>query len=836
MPTVAAILVCSQVLASPTAAPTAAPLPWPPPGAGPPVALRVDERTEALAELVDVLAEHARWCGSKKLFGERARLCRLILELDADHGPARKTLGFRRGNRGTWKPPEKVKTHADRDASRLPEARARLATAVRPATERLIALLERPDTSAEQRSTLEEYVLRVDPENPRVRAARGEVAAEGRWVLKETADALERRRALDALVQRVAAEGAAPDVVEPSAKEAGLGLGFEAVATASARVLATSGRGEADAVAQLLDVSLGVWEATLGQDPYLPEGCTIYLLSADEKQAFLDGHAALSAEARHTLSQLDGSGVPGTADWVYWTEDEEQRAAGILRLAIDWYGIESFGLSAQQGWALEGLGLYFGDALLGRPVSWYAKHARAADEEEGFARRERLTSGNVDWLVEAHGVLTSDAAPALADVLAKAAGELTLEELCCAAALAAFLMEAHRDDAPVVLRKVQDGASAAAALEAALGLAPEALQARLQRWVGERAALPDDAPPAIDQARLARAWQRLSDKERRAVAASLRTLLAASEDPRLSSLRRVVDAAREASGRLPAAPEAPHFDPKEHAPHEPTRRKRLDDDDRRLSRMRRVLLGKPAARALRSTWRYDWGSGAIQRTGDPDDPEVVFANANAGYHPDLDLARAFVLQALDGGHERKALAAFGHAYTDRDGNVYPGLTLYDAWRSGETIEMPDVDTLGIVHDVLDEWTRWKAPVPGSEHGALYGRIQELFQDAHRYRTLREALALCLFIPDPVVPEGYESLVGNLHALWAAHDSDPATLAAHLPDARGWEGYLDEWVRRCKSDGPVWDAGRWQRRELSQAAEAVRRALSRAMQANGAVER
>ena len=45
--------------------------------------------------------------------------------------------------------------------------------------------------------------------------------------------------------------------------------------------------------------------------------------------------------------------------------------------------------------------------------------------------------------------------------------------------------------------------------------------------------------------------------------------------------------------------------------------------------------------------------------------------------------------------ERSALAAFGPAYTDRNGNVYPGVTLYDAWASGPEIEMPDVDVLGV---------------------------------------------------------------------------------------------------------------------------------------------
>ena len=117
------------------------------------------------------------------------------------------------------------------------------------------------------------------------------------------------------------------------------------------------------------------------------------------------------------------------------------------------------------------------------------------------------------------------------------------------------------------------------------------------------------------------------------------------------------------------------------------------------------------------------------RTGEFRSAQHVFELALAGYAPQADLAVALLEQALDRGEQQLALGAFGHAYTDREGRVFPGLTLYDAWSSGLEIEMPDVDNLGIVHAVTGQRGRWVAPVPASEHDELYALVGELYTDA-----------------------------------------------------------------------------------------------------------
>src|SRR5262249_50281580 len=136
-------------------------------------------------------------------------------------------------------------------------------------------------------------------------------------------------------------------------------------------------------------------------------------------------------------------------------------------------------------------------------------------------------------------------------------------------------------------------------------------------------------------------------------------------------------------------------------------------------------------RHLDSGWMVDYAARGLVRLPRQKDTARVFENGLCGMAPDWDLAEALVELALDDGSLQKSFKAFAHAYTDRWGGVYPGVTLYDAQSSAlvyqVTVEMPDVDTLGLVHDLLGDWDTWRAPVPGEQHDALYARLAELLK-------------------------------------------------------------------------------------------------------------
>ena len=289
-------------------------------------------------------------------------------------------------------------------------------------------------------------------------------------------------------------------------------------------------------------------------------------------------------------------------------------------------------------------------------------------------------------------------------------------------------------------------------------------------------------------------------------------------------------------GTWPDEGPTPFFDPREHAPAQPIARRRLAPSDPAAKELAARVLRKVPERALRVAWRYDPATRGIVRAADEADPERRLANLLAGYAPDADLVEALVERTLDDGSQQRALAAFGHAYTDREGRVYPGVTLYDAWASGAEIEMPDVDTLGIVHTVLGDRTTWVAPVDGSQHDELYARIGELFTAAQRHRGPRRALAQCFLAGSAPLRDNYDLQLDNLHALWAEHGSDPAALAEALPDPAAWEGWLAAWTRRCARERALREAGVERRARLDQGAGAVRAAALAALEEFGAYER
>ena len=299
----------------------------------------------------------------------------------------------------------------------------------------------------------------------------------------------------------------------------------------------------------------------------------------------------------------------------------------------------------------------------------------------------------------------------------------------------------------------------------------------------------------------------------------------ALESFRYALLRWVLGQQDRDSGTWPTASRPEWFDPAVHAPAQPIPRHWLPEDDARAVRARERLLKEPRRR-LDSAWSYDWATGGLVHDGRVRDLARIFENGLAGFPPDLDLAEALVLRTLDhspppppvgvapgteappapkskpapGTAEafglRGHFAAFAHAYTDRSGNAYPGITLYDAYASGAEVEMPDVDTLGIVHTLLGDWRTRTAPV--RNQGPLYEKVGALHRAAARHRGLREALARTYFTATPALAGGYAEAVDSLHLLWNEQDSTPERLRDTLPSPDEWAKYLENAAKRLKS--------------------------------------
>ncbi len=240
----------------------------------------------------------------------------------------------------------------------------------------------------------------------------------------------------------------------------------------------------------------------------------------------------------------------------------------------------------------------------------------------------------------------------------------------------------------------------------------------------------------------------------------------------------------------------PVFDPAVHAPAQPIARVPAKPDSKAYQRQWKRLVEFRHRRPLRSAWTYDYARGTVERVADYRSPDHLFENGLRGIAPDLDLVEALTQMALDDGAHRATHIAFGHTYAIRSGQSYPGITLYDAWSSGQEIEMPDVECLGLLHTLLDDWKSFVAPV--SRQKPLYRKIEGLYVPMHRARSLQTALARTYLLSAPQLDDGYAGTENFLHHLWETANSDPQRLRPELPTSKAWERWMERGQKRLRA--------------------------------------
>jgi hypothetical protein len=302
-----------------------------------------------------------------------------------------------------------------------------------------------------------------------------------------------------------------------------------------------------------------------------------------------------------------------------------------------------------------------------------------------------------------------------------------------------------------------------------------------------------------------------------------------------SLIRYVLEHAPRPAAEWPGLAPLVWYDEHEHSPAHPIPRVPLAAGSPEVAAVRNRILGAPGTRRLDGGWLVDYAARGLVRLPHQDDPRRVFWNGLLGMEPDWDLAEALVELELDDGSLQSGFAAFGHAYSDRWGGVYPGVTLYDAHASLLQIEMPDVDTLGLVHELLGDWQTWAAPVPAEQHEALYARIAELFRPLHRHRGLRTNLARTYLRGNAELRDSYRFNLDNFHALWESVRSDPAALRAKLPDAEGWRDFLQGWDDTLRADPVLFAGGTNRHATLDREAQSVRATLLRVLEEYGALD-
>jgi hypothetical protein len=287
------------------------------------------------------------------------------------------------------------------------------------------------------------------------------------------------------------------------------------------------------------------------------------------------------------------------------------------------------------------------------------------------------------------------------------------------------------------------------------------------------------------------------------------------------------------AGIWPLLAPAPLYDALKHCPAQPIKRKWLRPGSTRSVKATKVFRSRFADSKPTPGWVYDYSDRGLKKVPGWDDPKRLLNNALLGCPPDQDLAQALLEMKMDDGSMTDVMVSFSHAYADRSGNAFPGVTLYDAWASGAEMEMPDVECLGIVHDLLDDWKTWKAPV--RKQDSLYDAIGELFVQAQRHRGLRHALAVSYMTAGKEPLAEYGSNHMQFHALWEDCSSTPSALIERLPGQKAWRKFLEDWRDEVKESDALQARAQVRWTTLSQAEGRTRELCLRILRENELID-
>jgi len=230
--------------------------------------------------------------------------------------------------------------------------------------------------------------------------------------------------------------------------------------------------------------------------------------------------------------------------------------------------------------------------------------------------------------------------------------------------------------------------------------------------------------------------------------------------------------------------------------------------------------------------RYDWLTGKVVRRGSQLTPGEIIENLWHGYPPGSDWAVARILARLNADKKQRQVGAYlDHTYADLAAKAYEDVTIYEAWRSGHKIDVPDVDAIPFAVEILGDRS-FRSPIPaGRRRERLYGRIRD-HALAHRfYRTLIEAAAAAYVAASPVMDSDYDNLLSRFHYLFAAHDDDIEAVAKLVTAVKGRkqrDRFLAATTKKMEGDRAAWRIYEQRKKELEHMVMRLRYLTARAI--------
>ncbi len=304
--------------------------------------------------------------------------------------------------------------------------------------------------------------------------------------------------------------------------------------------------------------------------------------------------------------------------------------------------------------------------------------------------------------------------------------------------------------------------------------------------------------PANQEAtELLTAFRALPQEQQKVVLGNLERRIQTSPD----ELVQRISGRRKGKGAYGAPTPVAGHDPKVYAPVAPVRTL-VAKGTAEWQRARERYPARTLLPGLTAEVAYDWATGKPAWLGESESEEVRFSNLVHGWMPGADHAVAQVLATLDTDPRQRLLAEwFQHACATLQGRVFQDITLYEAWYSGEQVDVPDVDAIAFARKVL-KTASFVSPIPdGRRRDRLYQQVRDAADEHRQDRTLREVAAATFVSANPPVDPTYAPLIGRCHYLWAKTGYDPDAFGRVLAEA-GDRSTLLESVDQALKDDPA----------------------------------
>lgn len=407
-------------------------------------------RTEAVLQ---GLEELCAWCALRELKAERAELQRALLHFRPRDRRLRGALGYRRRRdewtrSRSWRAPRTSSKALEKHGAEFARQKEALLKGflaeMRPRVEK-----EAPDPYVRLRARQD--LVALDPENEELRAAIGEVKADGRWILAASARARKRRGEIASRAQQL--RGDATAKIEPFDAPSSLvrlGLSFPGSCRSGAvNALATGGPEEARTIAAACSAAHQLYNEVLGRAKGTRGGLTFAALNRPAMKSQWLSHPSLDDGQRAFASKM-GMCWATTSYCGLWQKKEAERLDMAVRQTLATLMMDDLGITMERGWAFEGLGLYLGYVVTNTRLSWFVQRTKYGRTRKDWGKK--LRAQKADWYLLSRELLKSADCPDFEAMFKHDVNALTPSEMLASWALCVFLVEGHPDRAARVLQ------------------------------------------------------------------------------------------------------------------------------------------------------------------------------------------------------------------------------------------------------------------------------------------------------------------------------------------------------------------------------------------------